>query len=187
MANTRLMLWFALAAILYLNYEAWMRDYREPASTAAVDRLRTRHRRGTEVAGRHGADGAKRRHRAPATAPSASAALGAGRRARVPLSRWPSASAPGASIHVVTDVLDLDINLKGGEIDRADLLQYPLHKDTPNVPVRLENRDPGTLYLLQTGFIGAAGEAAPTHLATWASARGVLRACPPARRSCACP
>ena len=31
MANTRLMLWVALAAILYLNYEAWTRDYREPA------------------------------------------------------------------------------------------------------------------------------------------------------------
>ena len=36
MANTRLMLWFAFAAILYLNYEAWMRDYQQPASAAAV-------------------------------------------------------------------------------------------------------------------------------------------------------
>ena len=35
-----------------------------------------------------------------------------------------------------------------------------------------ENRDPGTLYLLQTGLIGAAGEAAPTHLATWTSTQG---------------
>ena len=27
MPNTRMLLWFALAAILYLNYEAWMHDY----------------------------------------------------------------------------------------------------------------------------------------------------------------
>ena len=60
-------------------------------------------------------------------------------------------------LHVVTDVLDLDISLKGGEIDRADLRQYPLHKDMPNIPVRLESRDPNSLYLLQTGLIGAAG------------------------------
>ena len=36
MANTRIMIWFAFAAILYLNYEAWIRDYQAPASTAAV-------------------------------------------------------------------------------------------------------------------------------------------------------
>jgi len=27
MPNTRMLLWIALAAILYLNYEAWMHDY----------------------------------------------------------------------------------------------------------------------------------------------------------------
>jgi YidC/Oxa1 family membrane protein insertase len=55
----------------------------------------------------------------------------------------------------VTDVLDMTINLKGGELDRADLLKYPLHKDTPNVPVRLlDNQDGDSLYLLQTGLAG---------------------------------
>ena len=47
-------------------------------------------------------------------------------------------------------------------------MQYPLHKDAPNIPVRLLNRDSEeSLYLLQTGLVGTAGEAAPTHLATW--------------------
>ena len=169
MANTRLMLWFAFAAILYLNYEAWMRDYQQPASAAAV----------TMPAG--GASASKsladtlptaphptrqRRPRAPARRPPRQRPLP---RPEPAASESAGAGVPGASIHVVTDVLDVDINLKGGEIDRADLTEYPLHKNTPNVPVRLENRDPGTLYLLQTGLIGAAGEAAPTHLATWTS------------------
>jgi YidC/Oxa1 family membrane protein insertase len=66
---------------------------------------------------------------------------------------------------VKTDVLDVAINLKGGELDQADLLQYPLRKDSPNTPVRLlSSEPPESLYLLQTGLTGAAGEAAPTHL-----------------------
>ena len=74
-------------------------------------------------------------------------------------------------------MLEVDINLKGGELDQADLLQYPLRKDTPNIPVRLLSCEPpATLYLLQTGLIGTAGEAAPTHLAVWNSGRKVLRA-----------
>ena len=35
MPNTRVMLMVAFAAILYLNYEAWMHDYREPAAVGA--------------------------------------------------------------------------------------------------------------------------------------------------------
>ena len=45
-------------------------------------------------------------------------------------------------LHVITDVLDVVINLKGGELDQADLLEYPLRKDTPNIPVRLLSREP---------------------------------------------
>ena len=170
MANTRIMLWFALVAILYLNYEAWIRDYQAPASTAAVTMPA-----GSAAAPKSLADTvptAPSTAAAPATTSSAAApGMSGGSAAATPPALDSSATAPGSSIHVVTDVLNLDINLKGGEIERADLIQYPVHKDTPNVPVRLENRDSGTLYLLQTGLIGGAGEAAPTHLATWTSAK----------------
>src|SRR5258708_29534781 len=42
MTNIRIMLWAALAAVLFLNYEAWMQDYpassvaRAPAGTAST-------------------------------------------------------------------------------------------------------------------------------------------------------
>ncbi|HUY84027.1 MAG TPA: membrane protein insertase YidC, partial [Steroidobacteraceae bacterium] len=53
---------------------------------------------------------------------------------------------------------------------RADLLRYPLHKDQPNVPVRLLNRDSAdSLYVIQTGLTGPAGEIVPSHLVTWTS------------------
>jgi YidC/Oxa1 family membrane protein insertase len=167
MPNTRIMLWVAFAAILYLNYEAWMHDYAAPTPISAQP-----------AAGVPSAPGAvnsladsvpKTASEAPTVA--ASAATEPPPPSTAAAQDLVSPAATAATLHVVTDVLDLAINLKGGEIDRADLLQYPLHKDVPNVAVRLENRDADSLYLLQTGLIGGAGEAAPTHLATWTSAK----------------
>jgi YidC/Oxa1 family membrane protein insertase len=61
----------------------------------------------------------------------------------------------------VTDVLDISINLKGGELDRAELLEYPLRKDTPNTPCASMSREPpAALYLLQSGLAGGAGSRA---------------------------
>jgi YidC/Oxa1 family membrane protein insertase len=162
------MLWFAFVAILYLNYDAWVRDYQAPAVSAALATPA-----GSASAPKSLADTVPT---APSTAaPQAQAASSAAAPTAVPaappIAGDAGAAPPGPSIHVVTDVLDLDINLRGGEIDRADLTEYPVHKDAPNVPVRLENRDSGSLYLLQTGLIGSPGEAAPTHLATWTAAR----------------
>jgi YidC/Oxa1 family membrane protein insertase len=168
MPNIRIMLWVAFAAILYLNYEAWMHDYREPPALAAAQSAA-----GAPGAARTLADSVPKAE--PANPPAATATPG--------LQAAPPPTPPGATaaadtaaetsasptLHVQTDVLDLSINLKGGEIDRADLPQYPLHKDTPNIPVQMENAVPETLYLLQSGLVGGAGEAAPTHLATWTS------------------
>ena len=162
MANTRLMLWIALAAILYLNYEAWIRDYREPAPAVP--------------AASAPASGAAQNSLADSVPKAASgrAEPGSASPAAAPPPRESLAAAAASDqsssvLHVRTDVLDLLISLKGGEIDRAGLREYPQHKDTPNVPVELENSDPGTLYVLQTGLTGAAGENAPTHLAAWTS------------------
>ena len=170
MPNTRIMLWVAFAAILYLNYEAWMRDYREPPTVATATQPAT---------GSPGAPGASNTlaESVPKAAPAPSATVAAPQASApsaVPGAGQPAAGSPAPAsplVQVVTDVLDVAINLKGGEIDRADLRQYPLHKDTPNIPVRLENRDSDSLYLLQSGLVGDAGEAAPTHLATWSAAR----------------
>jgi YidC/Oxa1 family membrane protein insertase len=81
-------------------------------------------------------------------------------------------AAPLQQVDVHTDVLDIHINLRGGELDGAELLKYPLHKDTPGVPVTLLNRDSATtLYVVQTGLSGDAGQPAPTHLAQWSAAQ----------------
>src|ERR1700722_17764985 len=165
MPNIRFTLWIALGAVLYYNYLAWQQDYRpSPQLTSAT---------AGAAAGTHGS----LFNSVPTPDGAAASAAPAHPGAAPPPSATPPGAlgtAPGSSagkVHVVTDVLDLDISLLGGQIDRADLSQYPLHKDTPNVPVRLENDDPASLYVVQTGLTGAPDEAAPSHLATFTAAQ----------------
>ncbi len=175
MPNVRAFLWMALAAILYLNYDAWVHDYdavlpapvATPVGTASPgslgDRVPSVASSGTNAT--------------PATqVPNETAAAGATAPGSSPVSASGAALAPASDaggaadrVHVTTDVLDLTINLRGGELDQADLPKYPLHKDRPDVPVVLLNRDPSTLFVLQTGLADE-GAATPDHHALWSAA-----------------
>ena len=177
MPNIRTFLWVALGAILFLNYEAWQHDYAPPEVAATADS-------GTAPTAGSAASksGSALADTVPAAASAATAAAPLG--ASPPVAAAPAtpttlaaagsaANEAGAAsnITVKTDVLDLKINLKGGELDQADLLKYPLHKDDPNVPVRLfSDGNDASLYVLQTGLTGETGEAAPNHLTTWTAA-----------------
>jgi YidC/Oxa1 family membrane protein insertase len=170
MPNIRLMLWGILAAILFLNYTTWMQDTAPsrvvaqsgPGSTAP----------GAAPTANSLGDSVPQAASSAASPPSGTPPTVAGTApaTAAPPASAPNAEAPGTPLHITTDVLDVGINLKGGELDRSDLLQYPLRKDTPNIPVRLLSYEPPpTLYLLQSGLTGVGAEAAPTHLVTWKS------------------
>jgi YidC/Oxa1 family membrane protein insertase len=88
-----------------------------------------------------------------------------------------TATAP--SVRVMTDVLELQVSLVGGDLTRAGLLAYPQQKGAANVPVQLLNTDSATeLFELQGGLAGTNGEAAPTHLARYTSAVQSLQLMP---------
>jgi YidC/Oxa1 family membrane protein insertase len=181
MPNIRLILWGVLAAILFLGYQTWMHDYEPQSSTVAATGS------GTPAA----APASTLGDTVPqATAPATPQAATAAPPATAPATQTAPSAAPAsdsdlsssAPIRVTTDVLDIGINLKGGELDRGDLLEYPLRKDTPNIPVRLLSYEPpNTRYLLQSGLTGGAGEAAPTHLAMWKSAEKTFVLAPGAK------
>jgi YidC/Oxa1 family membrane protein insertase len=176
MPNIRLMLWGVLAAILFLCYQTWLHDYEPPAGSVAQSGASTPAGAAASTLGDSVPQAAPT---APTPAaqtanspppPSAAAQAPATPAAALPLATEADSTSLGQPLHITTDVLDVGINLKGGELDRADLLEYPLRKDTPNIPVRLLSYEPPpTRYLLQSGLTGAAGEAAPTHLAMWKS------------------
>jgi len=122
-----MLLWVALAAILYLNYEAWMHDYPATGQRDAA---------GQSAAGGPGAASnlgdsvpqAASSAAPPSTAPSTATTLGKPPApAAEPFTPPAGAPAPDDSasqpVHVSTDVFNVAINLKGGELDQADLLQ----------------------------------------------------------------
>jgi YidC/Oxa1 family membrane protein insertase len=64
-------------------------------------------------------------------------------------------AAPQNRLKVKTDVLEVTINLHGGDIDQAYLLKYPTQINEPNNPLILLN--PKNLYSAQSGLIGPNG------------------------------
>src|SRR4029453_2030354 len=100
--------------------------------------------------------------------PSASSSNGTAPTAAAPAG--PEApSTDAAIIHVTTDVLSLDISTRGGELIRADLLQYPVAKNNPDVVVRLFNPT-SPLYIARSGLRVANHAEEPTHMAKFSTA-----------------
>jgi YidC/Oxa1 family membrane protein insertase len=94
-----------------------------------------------------------------------------------------AAPAPAAqpTVRVVTDVLDLDISLQGGDLLRADLLKYPRDKKEGSPPVRLFNTQEPDYHVARSGLRALNGKAEPTHLATYTSAASEYRMAPGAQ------
>src|SRR5690606_9918529 len=157
MDNTCLFLWLALAAMLWLNYDAWMRDRapQRPAAetTAEIRPTPTDDELLPEL----------RSDAADAGSPTLPAAADA---------------TPERTISVRTDVLDLLIDTRGGDLIRADLLEFPVEKNRPDDPVRLLDYTPGSRWVLQSGLVAAAGGAAPNHLAPFSAARSSYELAP---------
>ena len=174
--NPRVFLWGALALLLFADYDAWMRDYAvAPAAPTAV----TSPDRSGHAAAPPAADLGSRVPEASVPTGSASSKAPASTSVPAPAMAGAAASANGAaaegerapSVHVRTDVLDVEISTRGGTLRQADLLAYPQVKGEPT-PVRLENEDdPQSLYVLQSGLTGSGSEPYPNHLATFASAQ----------------
>jgi len=161
-------LWLGLVLALWLNYETWQRDYAITVPPAA-----------TGVAA---APSAKEVVGLAASVPQAAVATTSDVSA-VPEAAGASVTAPevalnptsvASTVKVVTDVLDIEISLRGGDLVLADLTQYPLVKGE-DTRVRLLNTNPSNFYLLQTGLTGAAGEVRPTHLADFEAAQTQYR------------
>jgi YidC/Oxa1 family membrane protein insertase len=152
--NIRIVLWMALALVLWLNYNVWVQDHGTRSGVNAVIGSQTS--RGVELPNR--VPVVPRSQSSPSvTAP--------------PAAQAPNPVTPAPVIHVRTDVLDLELSTRGGTIQRADLMHYPKVKGEPT-PVRLENTDsPETLYELQTGLSDSDVSSYPTHLAKFTSSR----------------
>src|SRR5262245_1771604 len=150
MNNIRLFLWLTLAGMAWLTYTTWTAEY---GARAAVTPSPTEQQSAAEPL-----------DDIPRGSPSA------GSQPQTQAQLPQQAAAPtGELIHVRTDVLDLQIASQGGDLVRADLLQYFVDKNDPTHLVRLLDDSGPTHWVFQSGVSSTAGGAEPTHVAAFRS------------------
>jgi YidC/Oxa1 family membrane protein insertase len=66
-------------------------------------------------------------------------------------------------IHVLTDLLDVEIDTTGGDIRKALLRAYPEHLGDPDKPVVLFNDTLPRILIAQSGLVASAGQSADHH------------------------
>ena len=166
--NIRIFLWLALGFAVYVNFVQWQTDYApKPPPTAATT---TTLPNGTVVETKPVAMSdtvpqAAQSAVDSSTPPVASDAAPTGEAVE------PQGQAEAAStIHVVTDVLDLEILPVGGTLVKAVLPAYPLIKGQPDPVVLLNHKSAATNYVIQTGLYGPKDSDRPTHLTPFTSA-----------------
>ncbi len=62
-------------------------------------------------------------------------------------------SAEAKTIHIVTDLLDIEISSAGGDIRKASLLKYPIELEEPDNVIQLMNDTMPRLFIGQSGLI----------------------------------
>ncbi len=156
MDNQRLLIWATFALLAWMTYTAWQADYgpkREPATPA------------TEEAAPESIDTDTGLPEFDAAESDVPVAPG---QATAPTPQPASDEAP--VIRVLTDVLDLEISTKGGTIQGATLLNYPVAKDRPDDLVRMLGTDRENLGMVRTGLRIADADS-PDHNAVFTSPR----------------
>ncbi len=163
MDNQRLFTWGLFGLIFFMTWQAWQLDYNTPvaavepvvetvAPQAATDTLPTISNNGD----------------LPNIDPAPTAAAGQTEAATTQT----ATSAPQQTVRVVTDVLDITIDLRGGDIASATTLRYPVHKDSPDELVQLLSSEPQDFGRFQTGLVVPPdNQNGPTHFANYESAK----------------
>jgi YidC/Oxa1 family membrane protein insertase len=166
MDNPRIYIWIGVAMLLWMNVIQWNRDYGAPAPAAS-----------TQTNAPAAAPASNGQLPALPTEPSKPAAATVSTPAAPGVEPAP-ATGQQPHVRVVTDVLDLDVSLQGGTLDRADLLKYPVNKTKDSPPMRLLTTSDTTYQVARSGLRAAGGRAEPTHLAIFRAAAQEYRLAP---------
>jgi YidC/Oxa1 family membrane protein insertase len=76
-------------------------------------------------------------------------------------------------IHIVTDVLDIEIDRRGGDLRQADLLKYPVDLIKDRSPFRLMQDSERRVLIAQSGLLSANG--APDHHSVYTTTQQEFR------------
>ena len=145
MEQQRLLLFFALGIVLILIWNAWQEDYGRPAQPA----------REAAAPAERGA--------VPGAAPGEADTGSPGQPARAGSSE--TAAAGGGEIRVLTDLLDVRIDTRGGTFRQALLRRHPVSNEDPSPFPLLHPSEP--LFFAESGLNARGGGPAPDHRAVF--------------------
>ena len=142
MENSRLILYLSLALVLFLLWErwqTWQSDQLAALNEPPVSQAETDRYEGTVAQ--------------PPQDDLPEAVAHDPAKANAVIQDAPQNALSGR-VSVTTDMLELEISTRGGDIIRADLLQQPENIDTPDVPFRLlNNKEGANFYVVQSGLL----------------------------------
>ena len=153
MDNVRLILFFTLAFLGLMIYQAWQQDYGQHAQATAEQKSTGAAQQGVPQVVESGVPNAAVTAETPSAETTAPTASG---------SSVKSAQA-SQIVHVETDLLKLDISTKGGTVTAAYLRDYPVSLEKPDDKVELLFSKGADIYIAQSGLIGSKDEGLPTH------------------------
>jgi len=150
MDNQRIILFFALSFVLLLIWQAWQKDFStEPSTPTAV----------TEGAA------SSKSIDVPSVGSNAKDAATTTQLATTTPDLGNNKLESAGRVHVVTDTLAIDIDLRGGDLREADLVEYPVDLSKEKTPFRLLQDSDSHILIAQSGLLSANG--APDHHAIY--------------------
>ncbi|HEX5788834.1 MAG TPA: membrane protein insertase YidC [Woeseiaceae bacterium] len=170
MDNLRLFTWGLFAFLAFLTWQTWMEDYAAPPRTPAGSVE-------AESAGTTPGDPDVEGLEGPAAGTGDLPALDGDEPAATPAPAAGTAppdddeTAVDAAIIVRTDVLEVRIDPRGGALEYAELLDYPVEKDRPDAHVVLLDSPTTDYGRIRSWLRGPAPDAAPGPDARYTAAR----------------
>ena len=156
MGNHRLLLYFTLFFIVYMIWAQWQLAYGpKPEVVAEKDTV--------TATAKNNEDGMiPEAASIPGSQPSVSS-----------LDKQPATA--GQRIQIVTDILDVDIDTKGGDVIRTVLRDYPVTADKPEEKLVLLTDQNVNYQVAQSGLVSVNEGTAPSHNAVYRSEKEIYR------------
>ena len=139
MDTARFLLLISLGLVLTMIYTAWLKDY-GPSGQTTSSSLETPALQSDSV-------------------PFAEAPALDIEESGIPLPASKTEGSEGEKIRVTTDVLDIEINTRGGTIEYAALKQYPVTKKNPTKKIMLLHRKSSDFFYVVQGGVLSKGNA----------------------------
>ncbi len=156
MDNMRLFLFGGLALVLIMIYQAWQRDYGPQPQPVVETTAPISKSASPDMAG------------AVPDVQIAAPVVGSVAPTAVPQT-VEAETAP--AIKITTDLLDVEVSTRGGDILNVFLRDYPVALETPDKKFKLMSSGPINRFVAQSGLIGSDKETAPTHEALFTASQ----------------